>query len=144
MIEVSNSSNPKDIHVAQPASSQEEHVSMESMEQQVQWLHRWFDESTQEELTPLPETATWTGSPILRFLARHKQQEHRRRRWSDRRQAPLEMATELSSLVPESDNTLHAIQEWLTWITEEELHQSVQQQIEHSTHEYHRYLERTY
>ena len=131
-----------DIQVAQLANSQDENVIMESREQlsQVQWLHRWFDESTQEELTPLPETATWTGSPILRFLARHKQQEHRRRRWSDRRQAPLEMATELSSLVPVSDNTLHAIQEWLTWITEEELHQSVQQQIEHPTQEYHRYL----
>ena len=54
------------------------------------------------------------------------------------------MATELSSHVPVSDNTLHAIQEWLTWITEEELHQSVQQQIEHPTQEYHRYLERIY
>ena len=43
-----------------------------------------------------------------------------------------------------SDDTLHAIQEWLTWITEEELHQSVQQQIEHLTQEYHRYLESTY
>ena len=81
-IEISDSPNPKNIQVAQLANSQEGNVIMEGMEHltQVQWLHRWFDESTQEELTPLPETATWTGSPILRFLARHKQQEHRRRR----------------------------------------------------------------
>ena len=98
MIEISDSSNPEDIQVAQRANSQEGNVIIEGIEHlaQVQWLHRWFDESTQEELTPLPETATWTGFPILRFLAGHKQQEHRRRRWSDRRQAPLEMATELS------------------------------------------------
>jgi hypothetical protein len=59
-IEISDSSNPKDIQVAQLANSQEENVIMESMEQlaQVQWLHRWFDESTQEELTPLPATDT--------------------------------------------------------------------------------------
>ena len=75
---------------------------------------------------------------------RHKQQGHRSRRWSDRRQAPREEATELFSHVPVSEDTLHAIQEWLTWITEEELHQPVQQQIEHPTQEYHRYLESTY
>jgi hypothetical protein len=34
--------------------------------------------------------------------------------------------------------------QWLTWITEEELHQTVQQEIEQSTQEYHRYLEITY
>ena len=80
--EISDSSNPTDIQVAQPANSKEENINMESMEQlsQVQWLHRWFDESTQEELTPLSATDTWTGSPILRFLVRHKQQGHRSRR----------------------------------------------------------------
>ena len=59
-IEISDSPNPEDIQVAQLANSQEGNVIMEEMEHltQVRWLHRWFDESTQEELTPLPATDT--------------------------------------------------------------------------------------
>ena len=59
-IEISDSLNPKDIQMAQLANSQDGNVIMKGMEHltQAQWLHRWFDESTQEELTPLPETAT--------------------------------------------------------------------------------------
>jgi hypothetical protein len=54
------------------------------------------------------------------------------------------MTTELSSHVPVSDAKLQAIVQWLTWITEGKLYQSVQQKIEHPTQEYHRYLETTY
>jgi hypothetical protein len=43
-----------------------------------------------------------------------------------------------------AEDAHRALLPWLTWITEKELHQSVQQQIEHSTQEYHRYLETTY
>ena len=56
----------------------------------------------------------------------------------------MELITEFPYNVPVPNATLHAILQWLTWITEEELHQSVQQQIEHPTKEYHRYLETTY
>jgi hypothetical protein len=145
-IEVSNSTILKDINAAPTASSTEEDNNMAQKEQtaQVQWLHRWFDESTQEDLTHLPEADTWTGSSILRSLAKRKQQEHRHSRWSDRRQAPLELSTEFPYNVPVPDDTLHAILQWLTWITEEERHQSVQQQLEHPMKEYHRYLETTY
>ena len=146
MIEVSNSTILMDVNVAPPASSTEEDNNMAQKEQtaQVQWLHRWFDESTQKDLTHLPEADTRTGSSILRSLAKRKQQEHRHSRWSDRRQAPLELSTEFPYNVPVPDDTLHAILQWLTWIAEEERHQSVQQQLEHPTKEYHRYLETTY
>jgi hypothetical protein len=122
--------------MAQPASSTEDDDNMEQIEQtiQIQWLHRWFDESTQDDLTPLLEADTQTGYSILRSLAQRKQQEHLHSRWSNRRQAPLELSTESFYNAPVPDATLHAILQWLTWITEEELHHSVQQQIEHPTH----------
>jgi hypothetical protein len=107
-IEASNSTILKDINAALTASSTEEDNNMAQKEQttQVQWLHRWFDESTQEDLTHLPEVDTWTGSPILRSLAKRKQQEHRHSRWSDRRQAPLELSTEFPTMY--LSQTLHS------------------------------------
>ena len=89
---------------------------------QVQWLHRWFNESTQKDLTHLSEADTWTGSSILRSLAQRKQQEHRHNRYNDRREAPMELSTELPYNVPVPDDTLHAILQWFTWITEEVFH----------------------
>ena len=81
-IEVSNSTILMDVNGALTTSSTEEDNNMAQKEQtaQVQWLHRWFDESTQENLTHLPEADTWTGSSILRSLAKRKQQEHRHSR----------------------------------------------------------------
>jgi hypothetical protein len=74
--ETNNSTIPKKFNVDQPASSTVNGDNMEQIEQmiQVQWLHRWFDESSQEDLTPLPAGGTWTGSPIMCSLAQRKQQ----------------------------------------------------------------------
>ena len=39
---------------------------------------------------------------------------------------------------------MKAVTQWLTWITEEEMHQTLRQQLEHPNAQYHLHLEATY
>ena len=43
-----------------------------------------------------------------------------------------------------TDTTVQAIIRWLSWVTEQELHQAVGKQLEHPNEQYHLHLESTY
>ena len=43
-----------------------------------------------------------------------------------------------------TDTTVQAIIRWLSWVTEQELHQAVGQQLEHPNEQYHLHLESTH
>jgi hypothetical protein len=50
---------------------------------QLQQIHRWLEESTQEEFQEIPNLPRWTGSTLLRTLKtnkRHSRQQQRRSR----------------------------------------------------------------
>ena len=42
------------------------------------------------------------------------------------------------------ENTVKAVTQWLTWITEVEMHQALRQQLEHPNKQYHLHLADTY
>ena len=44
----------------------------------------------------------------------------------------------------ETETTVKAVTQWLTWITDVEMHQTLRQQLEHPNEQYHLHLEATY
>jgi hypothetical protein len=93
-------------------------------EGQLQQVHRWLEESTQEEIKEIPNLPRWAGSALLRTLItknRHSRQQQRRDRHylqGGRRMAEAYMAAS-------DENTAQKILKWLHWSTQRELHQTV-------------------
>jgi hypothetical protein len=110
---------------------------------QLQQLQRWLDESTMEEIQELHKARRQKGSTLLRTLTTSKLCQRQQQR-SDRyhRQGMDETTEELRAV--DTATTVTAITQWLTWITEMEIHQTVRQQLEHPNAQYHLHLEATY
>ena len=96
-----------------------------------------------EEIHELQQAQRRAGSTLLRTLTASKRR-HRQQQRSDcsHRQGMDELMEE--STATDTETTVTAITQWLTWITEVERHQPLWQQLEHPNEQYHRHLEDTY
>ena len=91
---------------------------------QLRQIQRWLDESTMEEIQELHQAQRWTGSTLLRTLTTSKLR-HRQQQRSDcyHRQGMDETSEE--SRAADTVTTVKAVTQWLTWITEVEMHQTL-------------------
>ena len=110
---------------------------------QLQQIHRWLDESTMEEIQELQQAQRKTGSTLLRTLTASKLR-HRQQQRSDRYHRQGMDETTEESRAADTVTKMTAVIQWLTWITEVEMHQPQWQQLEHPNAHYHRHLEATY
>jgi hypothetical protein len=91
---------------------------------QLQQIQRWLDESTMEEIQELHQARRQTGSTLLRTLTTSKLRQRQQQR-SDcyHRQGMDETPEELSAA--DTVTTVTAVTQWLTWIIEMEMHQTL-------------------
>ena len=126
-----------------PARDMEATVNTQESTAQIQQIHRWLDESTMEEIQESRQPHQWIGSPLLRTLNRNKiRHRQRQRRERQHRQSTPETTEEL--MAESHENTVKAVIQWFTWITEVEMHQTLRQQLEHPNQQYHSHLADTY
>ena len=81
-------------------------------EGQLQQVHRWLEESTQEEIKEIPNLPRWTGSALLRTLntnKRHSRQQQRR----DRHYLQGGRGMAEAHMAASDENTVQEILKWL-------------------------------
>ena len=110
---------------------------------QLRQIQRWLDESTMEEIQKPYQAQRWTGSTLLRTLTTSKLC-HRQQQRSDHYHRQVMNETVEESKAAATVTTVKAVTQWLTWITEVEMHQTLRQQLEHPNEQYHLHLEATY
>ena len=81
-----------------------------------------------EEIQELHQEKRWTGSTLLRTLTTNKLR-HRQQQRSDRYHEQGMNKTSEEPWAADTVTTVKAVTQWLTWITEEEMHQTLQQQL---------------
>jgi hypothetical protein len=104
------------------------HQSTLEEERQLQWLHRWFEESILEEPRAQRQEDEWRGSSLLRALTKQKLSERHKGKWDYRHDSIAETDMDTLSL-DTTGNTLQAILCWLSWITEQEIQQTTGPQL---------------
>ena len=85
---------------------------IQTSENQLQQVHRWLAESTQEEIEEISNIPRWKGSTLLRTLhtnKRHRQQQQRR----DRLYLQGEWRGAEALTAPPDENTVQTIVKWL-------------------------------
>ena len=117
--------------------------SMQEEERQLQVIHRWLEESTQEEIQAQRHEAAAKGSHILRSLTLQKRNARHQGRWNHQR-AHISALQEEAIQGDSADSTIMGIISWLNWITEMESQQPSQTIRSFSPREYLQHLQTTY
>ena len=120
------------------ARDMEAQESTQESTMQLRQIQRWLDESTMEKIQELHQAQRWTGSTLLRTLNTSKLR-HRQQQRSDRHHRSQEQSRAAATVT-----TVKAVTQWLTWITEMEMHQTLRQQLDHPNEQYRLHLEATY
>ena len=117
--------------------------SVQEKERQLQWIHRWLEESTQEEIQTQRHEAAARGSSILRSLTVQKKNAINQGRWDHKRASNIELPED--SIQRESLNsTVQGIISWLNWITEQESQKPSPTTLPYRPTEYMQHLQATY
>ena len=117
--------------------------SAQEEERQLQWIHRWLEESIQEEIQTQRREAAARGSSILRSLTVQKRNERNQGRWDHKRASDITPPEDLLQR-DSSDSTVQGIISWLSWITEQESQQPSQTTLPFRPTEYMQHLQVTY
>jgi hypothetical protein len=75
---------------------------------QLQQIHRWLEESTQEEIQEIPHLPRWTGSTLLQTLNTNKRLSRQQQR-RDRHYHHVGMGMTAAHIADSDENTVQEI-----------------------------------